>query len=81
MVADVSAARGQLAAIKRQARADTDKAAAAADAKMREYVDKFREQVWVGVRGWLCVLCALVAGPCTSNPSTTYTHAFTGAVA
>lgn len=41
----MSAARSQLNAVRRQARADTEKAAAAAESKTREYVDKFREQV------------------------------------
>lgn len=51
MVSEVSAARSQLAAARRQARAEVEKAAAAADGKMREYVDKFREQVGAG-RVW-----------------------------
>jgi len=45
MVSEVSAARSQLAAVQRQARADTQKAAAAAEGRTREYVDKFRDQV------------------------------------
>jgi hypothetical protein len=44
-MSEVSAARSQLAAVRRQARADIEKAAAAADSKQREYVDKFRDQV------------------------------------
>lgn len=56
MVSEVSAARSQLAAVRRQARADTEKAAAAADHKTREYVDKFREQVRkTAAGGRLCV--------------------------
>lgn len=49
MVSEVSAARSQLSAVRRQARADTEKAAAAAESRTREYVDKFRDQV--GVQG------------------------------
>ncbi|KAF6256024.1 hypothetical protein COO60DRAFT_1627324 [Scenedesmus sp. NREL 46B-D3] len=45
MVSDVAAARAELAAVQRQARAEVDKASAAADSRMREYVDKFRDQV------------------------------------
>lgn len=74
MVADVAAARAELAAAQRQARADVERAAASADSKMREYVDKFREQVracaevWQVLkcsssdrRRWAAVLCALCA--------------------
>jgi F0F1-type ATP synthase membrane subunit b/b' len=45
MVSDVAAARAELAAAQRQARAEVEKASAAADRSMREYVDKFRDQV------------------------------------
>lgn len=45
MVSDVAAARAELAAAQRQARAEVEKASAAADSRMRDYVDKFRDQV------------------------------------
>jgi multidrug efflux pump subunit AcrA (membrane-fusion protein) len=45
MVTDVAAARAELAAAQRQARAEVEKASAAADSRMRDYVDKFRDQV------------------------------------
>lgn len=45
MVSDVAAARAELAAAQRQARAEIEKASAAADSRMRDYVDKFRDQV------------------------------------
>uniref|UniRef100_A0A383VMW0 Uncharacterized protein n=1 Tax=Tetradesmus obliquus TaxID=3088 RepID=A0A383VMW0_TETOB len=45
MVSDVAAARAELAAAQRQARAEVEKATAAADRSMRDYVDKFRDQV------------------------------------
>jgi hypothetical protein len=51
MVSDVAAARAELAAAQRQARADVDKASAAADTRMRDYVDKFRDQVRRCIRG------------------------------
>lgn len=65
MVTEVSAARSQLAAVKRQARADTDKAAAAADTKMREYVDKFREQVRCDVMCGDVLYCTEVCQGCS----------------
>jgi hypothetical protein len=57
MVTEVSAARSQLSAVRRQARADTEKAAAAAESRTREYVDKFRDQV--GVQGAVAFSAAL----------------------
>eukprot|EP00879_Flechtneria_rotunda_P025394 GHRR01026982.1.p1 GENE.GHRR01026982.1~~GHRR01026982.1.p1 ORF type:complete len:389 (+),score=177.76 GHRR01026982.1:261-1427(+) len=45
MASEVSAACSELAAAKRQAKADIEKATSTADTKTREYVDKFRDQV------------------------------------
>ncbi|KAF8064637.1 ccdc77 [Scenedesmus sp. PABB004] len=45
MAAEVGAARGELAAARRAARAQVERAASSADGKMREYVERFREQV------------------------------------
>lgn len=51
METEVSAARAELSAAQKQAKTDIEKASSSADSKMREYVDKFRDQVrWWGVK-------------------------------
>eukprot|EP00878_Enallax_costatus_P033337 GHUV01036756.1.p1 GENE.GHUV01036756.1~~GHUV01036756.1.p1 ORF type:complete len:405 (+),score=164.28 GHUV01036756.1:265-1479(+) len=45
METEVAAATAELAAAQKQAKADIEKASSNADSKMREYVDKFRDQV------------------------------------
>lgn len=59
---DVAAAAADAAGVKRAARAEAERAKESADSRMREYVERFREQVHSGGVEGICMCGCGVLG-------------------